>query len=174
MYHTFLTTLLLALTIFSAVSMLAFTASGQGTRAEKPPETGGSQAAMPSGPGSTATAGTDTDGQAEINSMMVRTGIGVVMELSAPLEVSCARVSALEKMGQGKPAEVKSGPTVSGTTAGQAARSEASQITIPSHGRMLTLKITGEEVLVSCDAASSQGDMQPSQPSGAQPPSRTP
>jgi hypothetical protein len=170
MNHTFLNNLLLALTIFSAVFILAFTASGQGTTAEKPPETGGSQAVRPSVSGSASTARTDTDGQAEINSMRIRTGLGVVMELSTPLEVSCERMSALEKMGQGKPAEVKSGTTVSGTTTtGQATRSEASQITIPSHGRMLTLEITGDKVLVSCDEASSHGDMQPSQPSGEQP-----
>lgn len=173
MNQTFLNNLLLALTIFSAVSIPAFTASGQGTTAEKPPEAGGSQAVRPSAHSSTPTAGTDTDGQAEVNSMRIRTGLGVIMELSAPLEVSCERMSALERMGQGKPAEVKSGVAVSGTrTAGQVARSEASQITIPSHGRMLTLEITGEKVLVSCDEASSRGDLQPSQPSGVQQPAR--
>jgi hypothetical protein len=171
MHHTLLNHLRLALTIFGAVAMLAFTASGQGTTAEKPLETGGSQAVRPSGHSNTPATG--TDGRAEINSLRVRSGIGVVMELSAPLEVSCERLSTLEKVGQGKPAEVKSDTTMSeATTAGQAAHAEASQMAIPSHGRTLILKIVGERVLVSCDEASSHGETRPSQPSGVQPPAR--
>jgi hypothetical protein len=172
MNYTLLKNLRRALAIFSAVSILAFTGSGQGTTAEKPPEMGESQAIRPGGHSNTAITGRDTEEQAEINSLRVRTGIGVVMELSAPLEVSCERMSALEKIGQGKPAEVKSEPTGSGTTDDQTARSEASQIAIPSHDRILTLKIVGEKVLIACNAASRRDAMQPAQPSAGPPPAR--
>jgi hypothetical protein len=174
MTYTFLTNLLRALIILGVASSLAFAANGQGTRAAKPQETGESQAITPSAPGKTSAAEMHSGESTAANSIIVRTSIGATMELSAPLEISCERLSALEKTGQGKPAEVisgtsgDSGTTGSGrTTPGKADHAEASQVAIPSHGRILTLKTAEGKMTVSCDAASSQGEMPPPQQSGA-------
>jgi hypothetical protein len=157
MAHTFLKNLLRALISLSAAFILTSAANGQGVR-DQPPQA------------------TDGDASTAANSIMVRTSLGVAMELSAPLEVSCERMSVLEKTGQGKPAEVTSGTSGDGgtarsgrTTPGKADQAEASQITVPSHGRILTLKIAEGTLTVSCDAASDQGAM-PAQPSGTPPP----
>jgi hypothetical protein len=172
MTYRFLTSLLRALMILSVVSSLAFTASGQDMSAAQRQETSGSQALMPSTAGKTVAAETHSSEPPVANSIVVRTSIGAAMELSAPLEISCERLSAAEKAGQGKPAEVTSktsgdsGTTVSERTTPGKTDHAASQIAIPSHGRTLTVKTAEGKMTVSCEAASSQSDMQPPQQSG--------
>ena len=182
MNYACLKNLALALTFLCIISPLTLAASEQGTRGNKTEERGGSQALMPRGDSSARSATTSAGEQAAANSMTVRTGIGVGMELSAPIEVSCERMSALEKVGQGKPAEVASetreqresgGTASSGTTTDQADSSKGAQIAIPSHGRMLALTVAAGKVTISCDAMNSHGEIQHPQQSGARPSSRT-
>jgi hypothetical protein len=173
MTYTFLTNLLRALMVLGVASGLAFTASGQDMRTAKLQETSGSQALIPGPPGKTAAVETHSSGPAAANSIVIRTSIGAAMELSAPLEISCERLSAVEKAGQGKPAEVTSetsgdsGTTVSERSTPGNPGHTASQIAIPSHGRILTLKTAEGKMTVSCDAVNSQSSMQPPQQSGA-------
>ena len=156
--------LLLILTLLGAVS-LPYTASGQGTRGETPKGTGVSRSAA-------AVAQTDTGEQPVTNSVMIRTGIGVAMEMSSPLEVSCERMSVLGKVGQGKSVEVTNAGEPGGagdsvgsalTTAGKADHADASRLSIPSHGRILTLTVAEGHVAISCDDATGPDNMPPSQ-----------
>jgi hypothetical protein len=166
MNRSYLKNLLLVLSLLGAVSILPGVANGQARRAETPPGTGASSR-------SAVVAKTDTGAQTVTNSIMIRTSLGVAMEMSSPLEVSCARMSTLEKVAQGKPAEVTSdtgeqrgaggsvGPALTG--AGKADHADASQLSIPSHGRILTLKVAEGHVAVSCDGATGPDNMPPSQ-----------
>jgi hypothetical protein len=148
MNRSCLRNLLFVLVLFGAVASLVCTASGQAAQ-------------------------TDTGEQTVTNSITIHTGIGAAVEMSSPLEVSCARISTLEKVGQGKPAEITNNPGAQRGTgesvgsampaAGQADPAKASQITIPSHGRILTLKIAEGHVAVACDDATGPDNRPPSQ-----------
>lgn len=158
--------LLLIFTLFGAVSLLSYAASGQVRHAEAPQGTGVSRR-------SAVVAKTDTGAQTVTNSVMIRTGLGVAMEMSSPLEVSCERMSTLEKVAQGKPAEVASNTGEHGgasgsvrsplTAAGKADQADVSRLSIPSHGRVLTLTVAEGHVAVSCDDATGSDTMPPSQ-----------
>ena len=165
MNHSYLKSLLFVLTLLGVVLTLLCAASGQARRVEAPQGTGASS--------SSAAAKTDTGEQTVTNSITIRTGVGAAMEMSSPLEVSCERMSTLEKVGQGKPAEVISNPSAQPgaggntasavTTTGKAGHADASQVSIPSHGRILTLKIAEGNVTVACDDATPLNNMAPSQ-----------
>jgi hypothetical protein len=152
MNYACLKDLLLALTLLGAVFTLPGAASGLAGSAQTPPDTGA---------------------QAVANSIMIRTGIGATMEMSSPLEVSCERMPALGKVAQGKPAEVTNATgeprradgsaESAGPPSGTADHADASQLSIPSHGRTLTLKIAGGNVTIACDDASSPGNVPPAQ-----------
>jgi hypothetical protein len=147
MNRSCLKNLLCVLMFFGAVSTLVGAASGQ-------------------------TVKTDTGKQTVTNSITIRTGIGAAVEMSSPLEVSCERLSTLEKVGQGKPAEVTNNPHAQRQAGGSTASvvrttdkvddADASQVTIPSHGRILTLKIAQGYVAVACDDATRPDNMPPS------------
>jgi hypothetical protein len=49
------------------------------------------------------------------------------------------------------------------TATGKTDPADASQVTIPSHGRMLTLKIAEGYVAIACDDATRPDNMPPSQ-----------
>jgi hypothetical protein len=125
------------------------------------------------GAGGSVAVQTDTGEQTVTNSIMIHTGVGAAMEMSSPLEVSCAHISTLEKVGQGKPAEVTNNPNAQRGTGGSVGAAmtatgktdpaDASQVTIPSHGRMLTLKIAEGYVAIACDDATRPDNMPPSQ-----------
>jgi hypothetical protein len=75
-------------------------------------------------------------------------------------------------VGQGKPAEVTNegepggaGDSVGSalTTTGKADPADASRLSIPSHGRILTLTVTEGHVAISCDDATGPDNMPPSQ-----------
>jgi hypothetical protein len=147
MNRSCLKNLLFVLMLFGAVASLVCTASGPAAQ-------------------------TDTGEQTVTNSITIHTGVGAAVEMSSPLEVSCERLSTLEKVGQGKPAEVTNNPgaqrstegsTVSAvSTTGKTAPADASQVTIPSHGRILTLKIAEGHVALACDDATRPDNMPPS------------
>jgi hypothetical protein len=158
--------LLLILMLFGAVSLSPYTASGQVRHAEAAQGMGESSS-------SAAVAKIDTEAQTVTNSITIRTGLGVAMEMSSPLKVSCERMSALEKVGQGKPAEVASNAGEQGggsggvgsalTTAGKADQADGSQLSIPSHGRVLTLTVAEGHVAVSCNDVTGSDAGPPSQ-----------
>ena len=165
MNHSCLKSLLFVLTLLGVVLTLLCAASGQARRTETPQGTGASS--------SSTAAKTDTGEQTVTNSILIHTGIGAAMEMSSPLEVSCERLSTLEKVGQGKPAEVISNPgsqpgaggsaASAVTTTGKADHADASQVSIPSHGRILTLKFADGNVTVTCNDATHPDNRPPSQ-----------
>ena len=165
MNRSCLKNLLLVLTFLGVVLTLLCPASGQTRRVETLQGTGASS--------SSAAAKTDTGEQTVTNSILIRTGVGAAVEMSSPLEVSCERLSTLEKVAQGKPAEVISNPgaqpgagesTASAvTTTGKADHADDSQVSIPSYGRILTLKIAEGNVTVACDDATRPDNRPPSQ-----------
>jgi hypothetical protein len=161
MNRSCLKNLLLILMLLGAVCTLNDAASGQVRRVAAPQGTGVSRRSI--------AVQTDTDAQTVTNSITIRTGVGAAVEMSSPLEVSCERLSTLEKVGQGKPAAVTDNPGAQGGAGGSAASPvgttgkadypDASQITIPSHGRTLTLKIAEGHVAVACDDAARPDNM---------------
>ena len=164
MNHSCLKSLLFVLTLLGVVLTLLCAASGQARRTETPQGTGVS---------SSAAAKTDTGEQTVTNSILIRTGVGAAMEMSSPLEVSCERQSTLEKVAQGKPGQVISNPgaqpgaggnTASTlTTTGKADPADASQVSIPSHGRILSLKIAEGNVTIACDDTTGPDNRTPAQ-----------